>query len=361
MLNYNRATLAWTLPWDVDWVTAVASIGSTRRLAAGNRQGQILLWELPEQPGGEIPMPVRRLEGHTNAITHLLASHDGRWLRSASFDHTIRFWDMQVDGTGSLAVELNTAAREDARSRNRPVPEAITAQVSVQSSARTLEGHRDWVQALCQSPDGRTLVSGDDTGHIIIWDASTGQQRRHWDVRGWVQALALSPNGQQLLVSERIRLVFSSDRYRAVKLWNPASGEMIRDLSSNFDRQEIGAAAFSPDGNTLALGQGGETSGNAKITLLEAATGRKIRELSGHRYGITQLSFTPDGRYLLSSGRDTVVRIWNPTGGESLRQIGTPRGGQFKDWIHAFSVSRNERWLAAADKAGQVQVWHMQG
>jgi WD40 repeat protein len=363
MLNYDRAALAWNLPWDADWVTAVTYIGATRRIAAGNKLGQIVLYDLPGQPGGTRPDPIRRLDGHTNAITHLLSSPDGRWLISASYDHTIRYWDMQAAGTGAATIELNAAAREEARTRNRTVPAAVTVEVSLQQSARTLQGHDDWVQALCQTPDGRSLAGGDDLGRIIIRDAASGQERRRWDVRGWIQALAISPNGEQLFASERIRLVFSSDRYTAMKTWNPATGEMIRDLTpaNRNERQEIGAAAFSPDGRLLVLGQGGESSGNAKISIYEAATGRKLREISGHQYGTTQLSFSQDGRQLLSSGRDTTVRIWDPNDGRALKQIGTPRGGQFKDWIHAFSVSRDERWLAAADMMGQVQVWHLPG
>ena len=66
---FDKATLAWTLPWDTTWVTAVTFIGPSRRLAAGNNFGQIFLWELPEKPGDPAPPPVRRLDGHSNTIT----------------------------------------------------------------------------------------------------------------------------------------------------------------------------------------------------------------------------------------------------------------------------------------------------
>src|SRR5262245_65568767 len=100
-INFEKAALAWTLPWDADWMTSVCFLGPTRRLAAGNNLGQILVWDLPEKPGGTAPLPARRLDGHTNAITRLLSTADGRWLISASYDHTIRFWDMQAEGKGS--------------------------------------------------------------------------------------------------------------------------------------------------------------------------------------------------------------------------------------------------------------------
>ena len=66
MPDFTKATLAYTLPWDADWVTAVAFVGSSRRLVAGNNRGELLAWDLPEKPGPT--PPVLRLDGHTNVI-----------------------------------------------------------------------------------------------------------------------------------------------------------------------------------------------------------------------------------------------------------------------------------------------------
>jgi WD40 repeat protein len=74
-------------------------------------------------------------------------------------------------------------------------------------------------------------------------------------------------------------------------------------------------------------------------------------------YGATDLVFHPDGKHLLSAGRDTTVKIWSVPDGKLVKELGRPRGGQFKDWFHAVAVSPNGRRIAAADMAGQVQVW----
>ena len=77
-------------------------------------------------------------------------------------------------------------------------------------------------------------------------------------------------------------------------------------------------------------------------------------------YGATDLVFHPDGKHLLSTGRDTTVKIWRLEDGKLVKELGRPRGGQFKDWLHAVAVSPDGRWIAAADMAGQVQVWASQ-
>src|SRR4051812_13542527 len=77
--NFDKAALAWKLPWDADWVTAVAFVGNNR-VAAGNNLGQILVWDLPEKQDAPVPGPVWRLDGHTNTITRLVVTPDGKWL-----------------------------------------------------------------------------------------------------------------------------------------------------------------------------------------------------------------------------------------------------------------------------------------
>jgi WD40 repeat protein len=357
-----KTTLAWTLPWDADWVTAVCLVGP-RRVAAGNNLGQILIWDLPDSATAAPPPPARRLDGHSNAINRLVATADGRWLISASNDHTIRYWDMQSASQRSDTVVLNLRARAEAETKKRKDPPPLEAKVAVYEAVRVLEGHKDWILGLALSADDNLLVSGDDKGDVIVWDRPAATELRRWHVKGWSWALALAPDTSALLVSERVPLIFDSGRHAGLKLWDPRTGKLQRDLSKDFDKQQIAAAAFAPDGKILAVARGGESDGNnGKVTLLDPATGKKLRELvPGHLNGCTDLAFHPDGKHLFSAGRDTVVRIWRVEDGKLVKELGQPRGGQFKDWIHAVSVARDGQWLATADMAGKLQVWALGG
>jgi WD40 repeat protein len=374
-VNFDKVTLAWTLPWDTDWVTAVCFLGATRRLAAGNNRGQILLWDLPERPGEKAPTPtqmlglpisIEGLGGHTNAVTRLVSTADGRCVISASYDHTIRYWFSGWGGATiwKVPITLNARTRQEAAARSsRKVPDALQAKVAFHKSDRVLEGHHDWVQALALSRDGSLLVSGDDGGQVIVWDRPAGKELRRWRLKGWAYALALSPDNKQAAISERIPLVFDPGQHTGVKLWDVAAGRVQRDLGADFKGMYLSAAAYSPDGKLLALGRGGEVDGpNGKVFLLDPASGKKLRELApGHQYGVTGLAFHPGGGYLASCGRDTMVRVWSAADGKLVKELGKSRGGQFKDWIHAISFSADGRWLAAADMAGAVQVWSIPG
>src|SRR5262249_49803811 len=154
----------------------------------------------------------------------------------------IRFWDMQAEGKGSEVIVLNARARAEANPRaGRKAPPPLEAKVATQQATRVLEGHREWILGLALSRDGRLLVSGDDGGQVVVWDQATGKVLKRWKVKGWVYALALSPDTKQVLVSERLPLIFDSGRHAGCKLWDRATGEMQRDLEPTFKGMHIAA------------------------------------------------------------------------------------------------------------------------
>ncbi len=364
MPNFTKPAQAWTLPWDADWVTAVAWLGPTRRIAAGNNLGQILLWELPDKPGGSAPMPLAQLDGHTNVITHLAATPDGKSLLSASYDHTIRHWAIPAklpEPTATVSLNAGTIA-ERKRRRSGKLPTPLDARVGVLKPTRTLTEHKEWVVAMNLTRDGKCLISGDDGGNVIVWDAIAGSVTKRWKLpKGWVYAAAISPDTKQACITERLPLIFDSGRYAAVKLWDTTTGTMTKDLSAEkvFKGHHLAAATYSPDGKTLAILRGGEANGpSGKPVLLDPATGKVRKELApGHLDGGTSLAWHPDGKHLASAGRDTIIRIWDATAGKLIAEAGKGRGGQFKDWVCAVSWSADGNWLVAADQAGAVQVW----
>lgn len=363
--SFTDAKLIWTLPWDSDWVTAVSFVGNGK-VAAGNKQGEILVWKLPS-PGDKAPSPARRLAGHTNEVTRMLTTPDQQTLLSASLDHTIKYWDMTSESGDAGTVVLNERARYEAESRKKKMPTAVEVKVTVQKCNRELTGHKDWVLGLSMTPDGKTLVSGADRvvgpkkekeGEIIVWDLPAGKEVRRWYTKGWPWGLAVSPDGQTVIASERVPLVFDSGSLSALKLWNAQTGQMKADLSKDV-KERMAGAAYSSDGKWLAVCRGGEANGLAgKVTLLDPATGKKLRETSpGHLDGATDLAFHPDGKHIFSAGRDTTVKIWRLDDGKHVRDLGQGRGGQFKDWICAIALSPDGKLLAAADMAGMVHVW----
>jgi hypothetical protein len=183
------------------------------------------------------------------------------------------------------------------------------------------------VISLAFSPDGRRLAIGYyeteprkenrrlDT--VRVWDVATGKLVRGLRPTGggaWLQLLAFSPDGKTLATVER---------GMPPQLFDVATGrELCRLLgyhgTRDRDRQTHQTIAFSPDGTLVATNAGK----NDGIVLWEAASGKAVRLLAGHDGGTRSLAFSPDGRKLLSGGADSTALVWavSPRGGESVKR-----------------------------------------
>ncbi len=200
---FASARLAFTLPWNSDAITTVAFLDN-RRVAAGNRRGDILVWALPTS-GEKAPGPSRKLAGHTNEINRMLVTPDGKLLLSASSDRTVKFWGAASTAGEPGKVVLNDGfVRASVTEKVPKLPEPpppITANVVVQKPVRELTAHKDWIWGLALSRDGKTLVTGDDSGVVIVWDVQTGKEQRRWKVKQWVRGLDISPDGKTVVTA----------------------------------------------------------------------------------------------------------------------------------------------------------------
>lgn len=401
-MQINKPSHQWQLTFEGDWPTSVAFLGDGRRIAAGNRSGQIYIWELPEHPpeqeaskdgkkDADAPpdfAPVRRLEGHTNGITHLRTSPDGKTLISASLDHTVRLWDVNAKPAGNANAILDIKKREKKAFRKsdeerEQILNAPGVEVGIIVAEHVLEGHNDWVFGLGVSRDGKRIISGDGDCLSIIWDTASRKQIARWNGydRVWVRSAALSPDGKTAFTCEYADRRSSFDAPAAqARLWNAEDGSLKLDLLkvwtpdvkekdrldtygyrqawSKLLKRGLVCAEFSPNGKLLAVGQGGETD-TGKIHLVDVENGKILRTISGHRSGACDVKFSADGKYILSSGRDTTVRICQVSDGKEVATLGKERGGQFKDWIHAIAVSPDQKTVATADIAGLIHVWRL--
>ena len=403
-MQINKPIQKWQLSFEGDWPTSVAFLGDSRKVAAGNRGGQILIWDLPENPpqvaqteqekkDNKEPQPpdfapVRLLEGHTNGITHLRTSPDGKTLISSSLDHTVRVWDVAAAESGKTELILDGKTRER-NTKYKPdevkkqILEAPGVTVGTVQESHVLNGHSGWVCGLGISRNGERLISGDDKCLSIVWDLKTRKPISQWHGydRVWVRSAALSPDGQTAFVGEYADRCSDFDAPAAqARLWNTNDGSMKLDLlkiwtpdvkdkdridSYNYRqawtkliKRGLVCADISPDGKLLATGQGGEAD-PGQIHLVDLESGEIVRTVSGHRGGACDVKFSADGKYVLSSGRDTTIRICQASDGKEIAALGKERGGQFKDWIYAIAISPDQKYVAAADIAGMVHVWQL--
>ncbi|MBG1259790.1 NACHT and WD repeat domain-containing protein, partial [Nostoc commune] len=121
------------------------------------------------------------------------------------------------------------------------------------------------------------------------------EQNRLVNHKERVNSISFSDDGKTLA---------SASADKTVKLWDAATGRVIRTLKGHTN--SVNSISFSDDGKTLASGSADKT-----IKLWDVATGRVIRTLKGHTDYVNSISFSDDGKTLASASADKTIKLWD--------------------------------------------------
>lgn len=126
----------------------------------------------------------------------------------------------------------------------------------------------------------------------------------------------------------------------------------------------IRVVAFSPDGQLLAIGLESTMRGADKglyplIRLWDLGRGKEVRFCLGHLHSVSDLAFTPDGKFLLSgSHKDKTFRLWNVNTAKEVRRFELPKKSDFVGRLSP-DGKRLVVWANPGDNPnkGEICIW----
>ncbi len=227
-------------------------------------------------------------------------------------------------------------------------PGSVLSVVEVESGQRVWEVAESAVHVLSvtYSPDGRTVAAGcgwfnnpTAIGYVRLRDAATGSPLGE-PIRGspgGVLDVAFAPDGNQIALASRD----VTDIYDIASPNRPIVMRLRGHV--NF----VYAVSFSPDGRCVVTGGWDKT-----IRLWDRATGAQLQTLIGHRGFVRGLAFSADGAQLVSCSEDKSVRRWELSSGA---EIGAFHG--HTGFVHAVAFSPDGTMAASGSQDGTIKIW----
>ncbi|MBS0262789.1 MAG: WD40 repeat domain-containing protein [Planctomycetes bacterium] len=310
---------------DVTADEKLLALGDANGVVVGNDEGEIL-FQLANQPTGPVTDDDNDRLAFAGHYSDCRFSPDGKLLAVVTSDRPeeLRLYDSKSGAEGQN-ITLTARAVRFAFS-----PDGERLVVTERDSAirvyEVASGQRVWARvlelknpfenytsAVAYSPNGNVVAVGATDHKLHLFDAATGEPAGQLTGHAWYPwALAFTANSKML---------YSSGWDSAIRRWDVAAR---KQLPLPVGIRASGTAAASPDGHWQAYADDTEV-----IRLIDALTGREVRQLQLPNTTYECLQFSPDSQSLAGGGThgDQVhVAVWTVAQGTLQHRWDWPKG-----------------------------------
>ena len=242
-----------------------------------------------------------------SGVMDIKLTHRGDKIISAHNDGKVKIWD----STGSL---LKTIIANNDYNRKK-------------------------VYSVAVSHDDSKIVSGDEGLSIKIWDFNSGNLLREISPGYWPYSVAFSPDGTKIVaIGFNGRKVF--------KIFNVSDGSVFQTFQVNDNH--VNDVKFSSDGTKVISGDGAR-----KIKVWNVATGSLIKSINAG-FSIYGLGISSDSSKIAAVGWFNGVKIYNITSGSLIKSLGSTPAGSAS--VRFFS--NDEKILVGDyDNGNHLRIW----
>ncbi|CAD6205704.1 GSCOCG00009975001-RA-CDS [Cotesia congregata] len=289
-------------------VISVAFSPNGESLASGSGDTTVRFWDIHTQT------PLYTCEGHKHWVLCIswspcgskLASASGhtksvtcvRWggrglIYSGSQDRSIRVWRAEdgvlcrvLDGhahwVNTLALNVDYALR--------------TGHFEIVKNPNAPEDLQERALKRYQALGDEKLVSGSDDFTLYLWNPEKDKKpiARMTGHRQLVNDVKFSPDG---------RLIASASFDKSIKLWEAVTGKFIKNLHGHI--QAVFSIAWSADSRLLVSG-----SSDSTLKVWDVKAQSLAQDLPGHADQVYAVDWSPDAMRVASGGKDKVLRLW---------------------------------------------------
>jgi len=203
---------------------------------------------------------------------------------------------------------------------------------------KTLPGPGDKIEALCFSPDNKSVLAAAGNQGIVRWDLANGESSRLSEIKSRTVALDISPKGDRLLIGTgnwaggNKTLLYDLGSQRVIHTWEHEKG--------------LAGGVFFSAGGHLAVSRCG-----LKLKVHDCSTGAVKNELS-FDHPLSGAAVSPDGRFLLGRTDHGHIQLYDRTSDQWFANIVTGR-------VLVMRVTHDGRRLITGSESGTVEIFDL--
>jgi len=335
-------------------------------------------------------------EGHTGGIYGVSWNPQGTQVLTASGDRTCKIWDIS-GGNGKIVTNFDMGSDEIADQQLGCLWQGeflISVNLAGHLSyldprsgkvEKVVYGHQKGVQSIAYHKGSNRLFSGSFDSVVNRWSVGeAGSKRVTGDVhKGSVTAMGVSENG--------LHSVSMDDTYRRTDLSGQNAGDETKGASTSLGSRPL-ALGVSHTSNLAVTGQfnqslnvlkNGQVVSNLKVSYNPASVavapgdgkvavggednkvhlytlnGNDLKEagvIDGHRFPVTAVAYSGDGKYLATGDKGNQIYLWNASDNSNVHNT---KWVYHSAKINNLKFSPNNQFLASCGLDTSVIVWRL--
>jgi WD40 repeat protein len=292
-------------------VSAVATFPDGRRVVASSNE-TLGLWDL------RYGVILKILEGHRTRVHTVAVSRDGQLIASGDEKGELFAWRGDTGECLAQAIKVSEAIRSLDFSPDGAVlviaSEGKTAELwSTQTwqLQGTLIGRGSTIFCIQFSPSGELLAIA-MFGDIEIWNFRTRERITNFGYTASTTSLAWTPDGTRLLSADHI------GDHPTIHEWDTSTWKQVGGPWTDPHVGPINTLAVNSTGPDTLVASA-SYDGHVRLWRL---VDRRIIAIFKHSNSVWCMTFSLDGKYILSGGQDEKISEWAvPIEDESLAEV----------------------------------------